>query len=81
MKLSELLKIAPELDHEVDLKDGDFVSDLMVVSRVINMDEEPGTDALIISKSDHTTGIVQYGIIASAQLQVEHWMTGGMDDD
>lgn len=75
MKLSEWLEENPGFDHDLDLRDGDVVSDVITLARLVRLDESG--DALIIGVPDHMTGIMQYGLICVAKLQVEQWMQFG----
>lgn len=72
MKVSEWLADNPAFDHDLDLLEGDVVSDLVTLARVVRLDKT--TDALIIGVPDHMTGIMEYGLICVAKLQVEQWM-------
>ena len=74
MRLSQLIADNPHLDHDVEIQDGDIPTDLISLSRVVRLTDTD--DALLIGSSD-MGGIVQYGIVRSACLQVEAWMVGG----
>lgn len=75
MKLSTFLADNPDLDAELDVEEGDVVTDMVTLARVVRIDRK-AEDALLLAAPDHVTGILQYGIICSAKLQVEVWMTG-----
>lgn len=77
MKLSEFLALNPELDHDIEIEDDDIVSDIVVGMRAVRLTDTD--DALLLSASDHTTGIVQYGIVCTAKLQLDDWMQNGSE--
>lgn len=79
MKLSEFLTENPTFDHEVDILDGDVVSDLISLWRVVRLDS--AHDTLLIGAPDHVTGIIQYGIVGAALLQVQDWMLNPDEED
>ena len=80
MKLSEWLKENPDFDHDVELEDGDVVSDMLSLWRIVRIDDM-SSDCLVIGAPDHTTGIMQYGIVCAAKLQLEDWMRHGDGED
>lgn len=60
---------------ELEVRDDDVIADVVVLVRTASMGEL--SDALVIGTSDGCGGIVQYGIVCSAKLQLEKWMTDG----
>ncbi|KAB2808326.1 hypothetical protein F9L07_22690 [Pimelobacter simplex] len=79
MRLSELIAQDDRYDVDLNLEDGDIVTDLVALIRIQRLTDTD--DALIIGATDTTGGIVQYGIVRSACLQVEQWMTTEHDDE
>lgn len=79
MKLSKFLAENPEFDHEVEVEEGDIIVDLLSLWRVVRLDEET-SDYLLIGASPNVSGIVQHGIISSADIQVREWMKRGMPE-
>lgn len=75
MKLSELLAANPDLDVDLELEEGDIVTDLMALVRIQRLSDTD--DALVIGSSKHSGGIVQYGLVQAARLQIEDWMVHG----
>lgn len=72
MKLSDLIATDDRYDMDVDLADGDIVTDVVTLLRVQRLTDTD--DALIIATTEDTGGIVQYGIVRTACVQVEKWM-------
>lgn len=81
MRLSRVLEENPSLDHEIELHDGDIVSDLLTLVRVVKWRDEKVLDGLIIGAPDNMTAITQYGLICASKLQVARWMTDPEDTD
>lgn len=79
MKLSELIHRDRRLDVDVEIGDGDIISDILVLARAVQIND--ATDALVLASSEGTTGITQYGIVCSAKLELEMLMTNGDDDE
>lgn len=79
MKLSELLAGDDRYDIDLELDDGDIVTDVITLVRVQRLTDTD--DALIIGATETTGGIVQYGIVRAACLQVEDWMINGAGDE
>ena len=77
-KLSELIAEDPRLDAEIDLADDDIITDITVLLRTTTLASTD--DALLIGASEGTGGIVQYGLVCAAKLQVEDWMVNGDGD-
>lgn len=78
MKLSELLATNPRLDLDLEIDPEDYVADILVLGRAVQL--ETNTDCLLLGASDGTTGIVQYGLVRAATLQVEDMMTDPPED-
>lgn len=76
MKMREWLRENPQFDHEVETEDGDVVTDLVTLWRLVRMDDT-STDCLVIGAPEHTTGIMQYGIVSAGKLQIEEWVRDG----
>lgn len=68
-----------EPDMMIDVEPGDIVTDIVVLARVQRLDNT--YDALLISATDNTGGMTQYGITCCAKLQMEDWMLNGAGDD
>lgn len=79
MRLSELIATDDRYDVDVDLADDDIVTDVIALVRVQRLADTD--DALIIGATETTGGIVQYGVIRAACLQVEDWMVNGAGDE
>lgn len=79
MRLSELIAQDDRYDVDLEIHDGDIVTDLVLLARVARLTDT--NDALVIGATEATGGIVQYGIVRSACLQVEQWMTTAPDDE
>ncbi len=79
MRLSELIAQDPRYDVDIEIHDGDIVTDIVMLVRVARLTDTD--DALVIGATEATGGIVQYGIVRSACLQVEQWMTTSPDDE
>lgn len=73
MMLSELLAHNPSLDCEVEVEPDDIVTDVVVLLRAVQLEDR--TDGLIIGTPEGTAGIVQYGMVCAAQVQLQAWMT------
>ena len=69
MRLSELIAQDARYDIDLDLEDGDIVTDLVALIRIQRLTDTD--DALVIGATETTGWIVQYGIVRSACLQVE----------
>lgn len=80
MRLSELLEQRPDLDHELEVDEGDIVTEILSLVRMVRLAGAETSDALIIGAANNTTGIVQYGIVRAAALQIEAWMLRGQDE-
>jgi hypothetical protein len=77
VKLLDYLTEHPEMgDIDLELIDGDIITEIVVVARVQSLQNTD--DQVIISVSDGVGGILQYGIVCAGKLQLEHWM---MKDD
>lgn len=63
---------------ELDIEDGDIVTDVVVLVRCQRLDTTD--DMLEIGCTEHTGGITQFGIIGAANLQVSDWMVNGDGD-
>jgi hypothetical protein len=72
VRLSELIASDDRYDLDLDLADGDIVTDVVTLLRVQRLTDTD--DALIIATTEDTGGLVQYGIVRAACLQVEKWM-------
>lgn len=79
MRLSDLIATDERYDVELDLEDGDIVTDIVALIRVQRLTDTD--DALITAATETTGGIVQYGILRSAVLQAERWMAWGDGDE
>jgi hypothetical protein len=79
IRLSELLAQDDRYDHDLELEDGDIVTDVVTLFRIQRLSDTD--DALVIGGTETTGGIVQYGIIRAACLQVEKWMVDGQAED
>lgn len=79
MRLSELIAHDQRHDIDLDIIDGDIVTDLVTLVRVQRLTDTD--DALVIGATDTTGGIVQYGMVRAAVLQVEDWMVNGIPDE
>ena len=79
MKLSEFLSQRPDLDPDIDVFEEDVVTDVLIAMRAVQMADEQTTDALVLAASDNTTGIIQYGIVCAAKLELDRLMTDGED--
>lgn len=66
-------------DVDIELDEGDIVTDLLVVARVTSL--QSTDDNIILGVSKGMAGITQYGIVCAAKLQVEQWMINGDDDE
>lgn len=64
---------------EVEVEEGDIITDLMVLIRVQKLQDTD--DALVLGNMEHTGGIVNYGMIMAAKLQMEKWMTEPQEED
>lgn len=69
-------------DHQVvlDTLEGDVITDVMVLARVMRIDGKPGHSALIIGESDRLDHIVQMGMLATA-TGIVRWEPDEEDDD
>jgi hypothetical protein len=72
VNLSELIASDSRYDLDLDLADGDIVTDVVTLLRVQRLTDTD--DALIVATTEDTGGLVQYGIVRAACLQVEKWM-------
>jgi hypothetical protein len=79
MRLSELIAQDDRYDLDLEIHDGDIVTDIVMLVRVARLTDTD--DALVIGATEATGGIVQYGIVRSACLQVEQWMTAPPDEE
>lgn len=75
--LDVLQEIEP--DMMIDVEAGDIVTDIVVLARIQRLDDT--YDALLISTTENTGGMTQYGIVCAAKLQMEDWMMNGAGDD
>lgn len=51
---------------ELEIEDGDIITDVVVIARVQDLDR-PGEEALAIGVSSHTGFLLQRGMIAEAR--------------
>lgn len=75
MDIRDWLEENPSEKITLDVREGDVVTDMVVLVRLQRLDST--NDALIIGCTENTGGIVQLGLIATAHIQVEDWMTHG----
>lgn len=70
--------------HEVDLitpDNGDYVTDVMVLARVVSHDGERLQGSLLISEAEQTDSIIQSGMLTAAQAIINSgWVSAGDDD-
>lgn len=64
---------------DIELEDGDIVTDVVVLARVQRLDHKH--DSLITASSDATGGITLYGMICAAKLEFEDAMMNPDEDD
>lgn len=79
--MDDSLKIAKALeDFRMDgweIEEDDIITDVVVLVRAQKLNTTD--DVLVIASSVNTGGIVCHGILTSAVLQHEMWMTEGDD--
>lgn len=68
-----LFDVMHELDKDwqISIIDGDIVTDIIVIARVIRLDSEPGKSTIVNVSSDHTDGIVASGMLHIATRIIE----------
>ena len=71
--MTDLRKILQDLGPiDVDIEEGDIVTDLVVIARVQRLDDTD--DSLILSGTENTGGIVFHGMLTTAVLQHTQWL-------
>ncbi len=78
MRLSALIAQDARYDVDLDVVDDDVVADVMVLLRVVRLTDS--TDAIVIGSMDTTGGVVQYGMLRAANLEIERAMWNGTED-
>lgn len=78
MRLSEFLAVHPHLDMDVaNTDDGALVVDAVLLLRDVDM--MTTHDRIGVWSSDGLGGVIQYGIVCSAKLQLERFMWQGLE--
>lgn len=72
--------------HEVELaqiEDGEMVTDVIVLARMVSFDSDgDATDTISIRSSRQTTGIIQQGMLTTAErIQTAGWAHEPEDDE
>lgn len=72
--------------HEVELtqiEDGEMVTDVIVLARMVSFDSDgDANDTISIRSSRQTTGIIQQGMLTTAErIQVAGWEHDPEDDE
>lgn len=64
---------------EMEIEDGEIVTDLVVIARVQSMGDT--ADQILLTTTEHSGGVVTHGILTSAVLLHSSWMTDGRGDE
>lgn len=74
MMLTELLAEHPDLDCDLDVRDGDIVSDVVILIRSVTL-EEADADTLVVSASPGCTYLTQKGMLHAGvdDLTYSNW--------
>ena len=72
--------------HEVELteiEDGEMVTDVIVLARMVSFDSDgDASDTISIRSSRQTTGIIQQGMLTTAErIQADGWAYDPEDDE
>ena len=72
--------------HEVELaqiEDGEMVTDVIVLARIVSFDSDgDASDTISIRSSRQTTGIVQQGMLTTAErIQAAGWAYADDEDE
>ena len=72
--------------HEVELtevEDGEMVTDVIVLARIVSFDSDgDASDTISIRSSRQTTGIIQQGMLTTAErIQADGWAYADDEDE
>ena len=78
MDVRQLLAERFDEPIEIDLGDDDIVTGVVVLLRVSRLTDT--NESLTMGVNDSMGGITQYGMVRAAVVNVEHLMTGGLEE-
>lgn len=79
MDLRELLEKQSLGPIEMEVNEGEIVTDLVVIGRLQTLGDTD--DQVTISTTEHTGGVLAHGIISSGLILHTQWMTQGKDEE
>jgi hypothetical protein len=69
--------LADHASIDVELEDGDIVTDVVILMRVQRLDDTE--EHLVVTGSEHTGAITRLGIVEAAAMRVRRWLVTGWD--
>ena len=74
----ELMEALETLDFDIELGDGDLVTDVLVIAKVVRLD---GPTTILHAATSGTDGITKLGLVTAASRVISsHWESYEADD-